>query len=686
VTTPGEVASPVVFFDLVGTVVVRDGRGRFVSREEVLELIPSDGRSGLLCNLPRGLGLHEATRILEEAGAVGLFAPDLMVVASTLPCALPDARAFAVAAALAGARVDGCRFVSADTASCAAAAEAGMDAVHMPVGEAARALEPGLFADIAEPMPQLFAGEVDEDVGPTFVLTGRVVTMAGRGEVLDDAQLVISRGLIAALVPAGEDVSEEYTSAPRIDTGGTIYPGLLDLHNHFVYDVLPLWKVPRCYSNRSQWPRAGDYASDVQLPVRALAERPSTARAIVRYVEAKALAGGTTTGQGMRTRVNGGPRLFHGAMRNVEETKDPRLPEAGTLVPTLYVNPERVRAFKTALAARTAYFYHLAEGRDDAARRTYSDLVDNDLLSRSLVGIHCLGLHPEDLVEFAGAGGKCVWSPFSNLLLYGRTLNLPALLKSGVRFSIGCDWTPTGSKNLLQELKVAQWVVESQSADLTTEDLARAVTCEAAAVVGWEGRVGTLAVGAFADLVVLRGTQGDPFDQLVDATESEVALVLVHGVARYGDWALLAQLHTEPDRPPERWSVGGVDKAFNVRTPDSDLSEVTFANARETLLDAMSDLVTFRESSADQEATLNAMGLDAPSFTLELDNEYVPSPDDYLDAEPPEPELAADWSQIAASVELDTVEVGGGDYWERIEAQLNIDQGLKERLRTAYER
>src|SRR5205085_10622956 len=97
------------------------------------------------------------------------------------------------------------------------------------------------------------------------------------------------------------------------------------------------------------------------------------------------------------------------------------------------------------------------------------------------------------------------------------------------------DWTPTGSKNLLQELKVARWAVEEQSAALTTEDLARAVTCDAAAVVGWENRVGTLAVGAFGDLLVLRGTQGDPFDQLVAATESDVALVLVHGVARYGD-------------------------------------------------------------------------------------------------------------------------------------------------------
>src|SRR5207244_4344647 len=122
---------------------------------------------------------------------------------------------------------------------------------------------------------------------------------------------------------------------------------------------------------------AEGYAAGVTLPVRALAETPTTARALVRYVEAKALIGGTTTGQGMRTRVNGGPRLFRGAMRNVEETGDPALPEAATMVPTLYINEERVRSFRIGLDRRTAYLYHLAEGVDAAAQRTYTDLVDN---------------------------------------------------------------------------------------------------------------------------------------------------------------------------------------------------------------------------------------------------------------------------------------------------------------------
>jgi 5-methylthioadenosine/S-adenosylhomocysteine deaminase len=672
-----------VFFDLLGTVVIRDAKGRFAPRREALALMPDDARIGVLCNVPGGRTLRDVRRILEEAGILERFDPELLLVASELPCPLPDRRAFAVAAALAEVAPSACRFVSADPVSCAAAAASGIEATALPAMLDAPG-EPGLFSDTGEPIPRLLAGEVDEDVGPTFVLVGRVVTMATPGEVLEGAQLVVSRGRIAALVPGGAELPAEYATAVRIETGGTIYPGLIDLHNHFVYNVLPLWVVPRQYSNRSQWPRGPGYASTVQLPVRALAERPSTAKAIVRYVEAKALIGGTTTGQGMRTRVNGGPRLFHGAMRNVEETRDTRLPEAGTLVPTLYVDPERVRSFRTALAARVAYFYHLAEGSDAGARRTFTDLQDNDLLRRSLVGIHCLGLQPGDLAGLAEAGGKCVWSPFSNLLLYGQTLDLRALLSSGLSFSIGCDWTPTGSKNLLQELKIARWVVESQSVDLTTEDLLRAVTSNAAAVVGWTGQVGVLIAGALADVIVVRGDQGDAFDHLVDATENDVALVLVHGIPRYGDRHLMAQLHSEPDRPLEEWSFDGTAKAFNLQTPGSDLNEISFGAARETLLDAMSDLVAFRASSEAQEAALYALGLDVPTFTLELDNEYEPTPDEVLSGLAPEAELMADWSQLAPAVELDAPIVAGADYWERIEAQPNIERGLKDTLRDAY--
>ena len=51
-----------------------------------------------------------------------------------------------------------------------------------------------------------------------------------------------------------------------------------------------------------------------------------------------------------------------------------------------------------------------------------------------------------------------VWSPLSNLLLYGATADVAAAQAAGVSIGLGSDWSPAGSKNLLGELKVARLV------------------------------------------------------------------------------------------------------------------------------------------------------------------------------------------------------------------------------------
>ena len=57
--------------------------------------------------------------------------------------------------------------------------------------------------------------------------------------------------------------------------------------------------------------------------------------------------------------------------------------------------------------------------------------------------------------EWAPLGGSIVWSPFSNLWLYRGTTDVLAARAAGVRICLGADWSPSGSKNLLGELKVA---------------------------------------------------------------------------------------------------------------------------------------------------------------------------------------------------------------------------------------
>ena len=123
-----------------------------------------------------------------------------------------------------------------------------------------------------------------------------------------------------------------------------------------------------------------------------------------------------------------------------------------------------------------AWMVHLAEGVRDADRRPgdpfssraeFATLKAKGLLTDMTVIIHGTALERSDFAEMRaaptirtdgvgdGRGAKLVWSPLSNLLLYGETTNVYDALAEGVLVSLGTDWTPSGSRTLLHELKVA---------------------------------------------------------------------------------------------------------------------------------------------------------------------------------------------------------------------------------------
>jgi 5-methylthioadenosine/S-adenosylhomocysteine deaminase len=668
-----------VFFDLLGTLVVRTPEG-YAARPEAAAWMPPGERLGVLCNADTYKDARDVRGILEQVGLYSSFDPELLVVASNLPVSLPDTRAFGVAAALAQAPASECVYVSANPGLLVAAAAAGMRAVNVGAGAGAVAAAAPLVS--AEPEAQLLAGEIETDRGPTYVLRGRVVPMDVPGVKLDNAQVVVDKGLIAAVVKDGEELPPQYADAKAVDTGGTIYPGLIDLHNHFAYNIRPLWPLPKRYDNRSQW-GTPLYSAEVSKPVKAIAGSYRTARYLVRYVEAKALIGGTTTGQGIKTQVNGGWGLYDGVMRNVEQTGDKRLPDATSHVPDLKLrkggDPSEFESFKRTLDKRVC-FYHLSEGIDEKSRQHFANLSDRELIGPNLVGIHALGLTGDDLALLASRGAKVVWSPFSNQLLYGKTVDLKALRRSGVTFGLGCDWAPTGSKNLLEELKVASHAVEAQEADFTNEDLVRSVTAGAAALPHWEQYLGHITAGAMADLLVIRGAGGDPWDQLVAATERDVDLVTIHGIPRYGERKLMEQLHRAPDYPLEDYSLDGQTKAFDLHASNSPVNDISFARAVEVLEEGMADLPARATEAEDKEAELLAGGMELETFTVALDNEYEPSDEE---------QVGMDASLLAPvempkSVPLDAPEVGSDGYWDLVDKQPNIDAGLKQMLKEAY--
>lgn len=494
------------------------------------------------------------------------------------------------------------------------------------------------------------------------------------------------------MLSANEDLPPSHANAVEVDTMGTIYPGLMDLHNHLAYNVLTMWDVPDKFPNRAVWRRNPVYQSNVSLPIsKALRLYKSTAQAIVRFVEAKALLGCVTTGQGMLTRNRNWTSTHRGVMRNVERTQDDRLPEAGGTIMDLRVSgasgPENIRKFRRRITREglKAYFYHLSEGVDERSRQHFENLNNHDLLQPTLIGIHSLALSRGDLVTMGNKGCKVVWSPFSNLLLYGQTLDLNALKESGVPFSIGCDWSPSGGKNMLVELKVAMFENKRQGSPFNSIDLVAAATRKPAEILGWDHLLGSVEAGGLADLAVITGASDDPYDQLLKACEADIGLILIGGWPRYGDLAFMRTLLPDEENRIEKVSVRNSNKGFYLYYPHSPINDVTLAAAEATLKEAASDLGEFIERMEERKAELMALGLDeGPEFELVLDNEHdhdfdplIPEPDD-LGAELQAPPA------MASEVEIDTLFFDPAVDQPRIDGQGNIPDDLKAFIKSSY--
>jgi imidazolonepropionase-like amidohydrolase len=415
-------------------------------------------------------------------------------------------------------------------------------------------------------------------------LRGRVVTMDDAAHVITDGAVYISDNAIVAVKPASDPRPAGFEQVEPALTSGTIYPGLVELHNHLSYNALPLWSVPKRYDNRDQWPQNPEYHALVTGPMKLLgdAKRKDLLAALVRYVESKALFGGITTTQGVALASNAGVETYyHGVVRNVESTGDKALPAARTHIAD--VEAKDWDKFHKAVSGNQVVILHLSEGVDTKAREHFLALQKggNWAITDKLVGIHCAGLQAQDFDTMAKHGGSMVWSPFSNYLLYGDTANVAAARKSGVTVALGSDWSPSGSKNLLGELKVARLAADEHGWDISNHDLVAMVTRNPAKMLKWNAAIGSIEAGKRADLLVLAQAKTDPYRQLIDAQENDITLVVIDGVARYGTAGLMTALGAKSTKV----EVAGVERhvMYHDASANPDIDSVSLAVARTTL-------------------------------------------------------------------------------------------------------
>ncbi len=530
---------------------------------------------------------------------------------------------------------------------------------------------------------------------PRYGLRGRVVTMNATRDVVSDGVVWVADGSITHVTDAGT-TPQEHAGSPVTATAGTIYPGMIELHNHLAYNALPLFRIPRQYTKREEWQGTRGYRRYVSGPAGVVASVPDLIRATIRYVECKSLIAGTTTSQGLTLRAAPIKHLYKGIVRNAEQPDAPALQPAKPRIGD--VTPDDRESFRKSLKAKGARIVHLAEGlsTSPAAHQHFADLQLSDgtwAIGPTFVGIHATALRQDDFAIVHQNGGSIVWSPFSNLALYGGTTDARSAIDLGVKVALGSDWSPTASKNLLHEMKVARILSDDRQLGISDQQLVEMVTVTPAAILGWQASLGSLEPGRLADLVVVAGTTGDAYRHLVEAVESDIRLVVIGGVARYGTPALLDRLSPID----EQLDVAGKVRAFHLdtRDPDPVLGPIGLGEATTILADALEHMPERAAAIGSAELGLEADGVVAGAaaddrWFLELDQPPIAGIAATL-FEGTAPALldvvigAESFADIAVSLKLDPLATEGDDAYFAMLANLaNLPAIVRTKLPAFY--
>jgi len=326
---------------------------------------------------------------------------------------------------------------------------------------------------------------------------------------------------------------------------GVVSPGLVNLHDHITYaQSAPFTDTGERYEHRHDW-RVGRGGHTT------ITASSSASPDQVRWAELRFLLAGATSTAGA-----GGQA---GLLRNLEVaglreglSSGPvhldsfPLGDAGGAQPTsgcAYPAP----ASPAEWAAAPGALLTIGEGISAAGRNELvcttgagSGTGAADFTGPRAAFRNTLGATPDDLARLAATGTALVWSPRSNVALYGDTTPVAVAARLGVQVALGTDWAVTGSSTMLRELACADaWNRERLGGFFIDERLWLMATRDAADAAGLLGELGILAPGRAGDLAIFDGRTRTAHRAVLEATPAEVALVVRGGKVLTGDAAVV---------------------------------------------------------------------------------------------------------------------------------------------------
>jgi 5-methylthioadenosine/S-adenosylhomocysteine deaminase len=407
------------------------------------------------------------------------------------------------------------------------------------------------------PEPILMPGATDH-----FLLKGTILTPTGPL----DGELLVEGNLITC-VAASCSAQAGAAGATVIRTFGVIIPGLIDAHNHGLFDIFDEtdWTPTMLYTNHNSWTAEARYKQMVNAKQYLDSETKGSTIDVNcemdKFAEVKALAAATTS-------ILMAPGTARACYQSLARTIDTAENDLGTdkiqtSISIPAASPAAAVCANFASGKTNAYVIHVAEGTDGPALNEFQSLKNVSsgcLISSNTTIVHGTALGTPEFTDMANAGMRLVWSPKSNVFLYGSATRIDLALAAGVKvIALGPDWSLGGSINLLDELAFAAAYDDAHLGNvLTSQRLFQMVTIDAARALGVDAALGSLEVGKRADLAIVGVDPANPYDGIVSLRPSAVQLVMVDGRVLYGDAPLVAAGPATPGC--DTLSVCGVSK------------------------------------------------------------------------------------------------------------------------------
>ena len=316
------------------------------------------------------------------------------------------------------------------------------------------------------------------------------------------------------------------------------------MHNHLAYNALPLWGEPgrtAPWLHNKHWPSADTYTESITEPAWTYAK--ACPEALLAYVQVREMAGGATAAQGWPTANRG----YRTVMRNIDAEKAGQ--SSDDLIYTSVVTKTGEALANSVRRMGRGRGLHLPLRRGaawlaSASATSPTSNAPKDCCRRSSASTAAPSSQAGWVKWTQRAAGGVVWSPLSNIVLYAQTTLVDDVRARGVRVCLGSDWGPSGTRNLLGEMKVARIAARHFGFTVTDRDIVQMVTTNPGVLLErcWGRPIGRLVPGAFADLTVIRGHgSGDAWQRILAATERHVEFVVIDGVPRYGMATLMRQ-------------------------------------------------------------------------------------------------------------------------------------------------